>query len=173
MLKNRLTFRMMLTVVLVLLASATAIAQQESASTALCSLPASAASNTDPLKAAEYILIQNQCLKQVLALRDEQLKAKDDRISAKDGEITTLKLQKSLIEGADKDRANANNIDTERVADCREQLAKADARIYQLEHPGILRTIFSKRSLGGFAIGATADHFLLNGQTPNIFNISR
>jgi hypothetical protein len=68
-------------------------------------------------------------------------------------QIATLKEQKQDLLSANKDRRDAGTIDQVRVEACQNQLAKADAEIYRLRHPGLLSSLFDKRSLSGAIVG--------------------
>lgn len=95
------------------------------------------------MKAAEE---REKLLNDRLAEKDEVIKAKDGTIAVKDEMI-------GLLKSATSDRKQAGNIDDLRLADAHEQLAKADARIHQLEHPGFFRTLFDVKTLSGAGLG--------------------
>ena len=76
--------------------------------------------------------------------------------------IAEKQLEKSQENRADAGRVF--NIDDQRVVACQQQLssaeralAKADARVWTLEHPGVLREIFEPKQLlkvgGAFFLG--------------------
>lgn len=90
-------------------------------------------------------------------LLNDRLAAKDEIIKAKDGTIAIREEQLELAKSANKDRSGANTIDQFRVEACQTQLAKADARIWSLEHPGLLKELFEPKQLikigGAFWLG--------------------
>lgn len=93
---------------------------------------------------------------------NDRLAAKDEVIRAKDGTISVRDEQLDFAKGANKDRAGANTVDQVRVEACQQQLAKADARIFTLEHPGLLKELFEPKQFlkmsGAFWLGrVTAD----------------
>lgn len=86
-------------------------------------------------------------------LLNDRLAAKDEIIRAKDGTIEILETQKELAAKMASNSGRIETIDQARFEACSAQLTKADARIYSLEHPGLLRSIFDVRSATGFMMG--------------------
>ena len=76
---------------------------------------------------------------------------------------TTIDAQKGHIKLAEKqlekqtaNRADAGqifNLEGERLADCRQQLLKADVEIARLRNPPFLKRMFSSESIIGFGTG--------------------
>lgn len=99
-----------------------------------------------------------------LAVAEERNKLLEDRLQAKDATILNLEgvikvrdEQLELAKSANKDRATVNVGDAGMLSQCNLQLAKADARIYQLEHPSLLKTLFDPKvfvpAVGAFYLG--------------------
>ena len=153
-LKKKLGQSSLLVVLSVLLGCANAYAQQGS-STIASPLLASPVSkqDSDTLKALEIALIRLKASEERNALLEDRLKAKDAVIEAKEGLIAVRDEQIALLKEANKDRATVNNGDARMLASCETQLAKADAEIHRLRFPGLLRSIFDFRTLGGAAVG--------------------
>ena len=82
-----------------------------------------------------------------IKLLNDRLGAKDTIIQAKDGLIAIRDEQLKLALEANKDRSGANAIDQFRIDACQQTLAKADARVYELEHPGVLKELFAPKQL--------------------------
>lgn len=114
----------------------------------------------DPIaKALEQAVNRLAVAEEKNRLFEARLEAKDATIAAKEGLIAVRDEQLKLALSANRDRGGANTIDQFRIEACQSQLSKADARIYTLEHPGFLATLFDKRSLTGAAIGFGAGRF--------------
>lgn len=113
--------------------------------------------DSETLKALEIANIRLKAANETIALLNDRLAAKDEIITAKDGTIAVRNEQLELAKSAGKDRAGANTIDAMRFSACETQLAKADARIYALEHPGLLQQLFAPKELlkigGAFYLG--------------------
>lgn len=92
-----------------------------------------------------------------IKLLNDRLVAKDEIIAAKSGTIAVREEQLELAKSANKDRAGANAIDQFRIDACNAQLAKADARVWSLEHPGLLKELFEPKQIlklgGAFFLG--------------------
>jgi hypothetical protein len=118
------------------------------------------AQDSETLKALEVLNIRLAAAKETIRLKDEQLKAKDAIIEAREAEISLRKEQLELAKSAGRDRATVNagdarqmEADAKILAACENQLAKAEARIFSLEHPGLLKRLFDPDGLVKFAIG--------------------
>ena len=90
-------------------------------------------------------------------LLEEQLKAKDDRLAAKDDRIQNLTERIELMKANRVDTNAVNTGDALMLQACNQQLAKADAEIFNLRHPGLLRELFAPKELikigGAFWLG--------------------
>lgn len=109
--------------------------------------------DSELLKLLEITKIQRDAAVEKNKLLEDRLAAKDEIIRAKDGTIAIRDEQLVLAKGAIADRTQVNNGDARMLSACELQLSKADARIHQLEHPGIFRTLFDVKTLTGFGIG--------------------
>jgi hypothetical protein len=115
----------------------------------------------ETLKQLEITNIRLAAANEQVKLLNDRLAAKDSIIAAKDGLISIRDQQLELALSANKDRAGANTIDQFRIDACNAQLAKSDARIWTLEHPGLLKELFAPKEIlklgGAFWLGrATA-----------------
>lgn len=145
-----------LTAGLVLLASVNCYGQTAFPTTATLSQP-SPAQDSETLKALEIANIRLAAANEQIKLLNDRIVAKDEVIKAKDGVIAIREEQLELAKSANKDRTEVNAIDQFRIDACQQQLAKADARIYTLEHPGLLKELFAPKQIlklgGAFWLG--------------------
>ena len=146
----------LLTVAFVLSACAICSAQTVSSTTAPPS-PASPVRDSETLKALEISNLRLKAAEEREKLLNDRLVAKDEIIRAKDGLIAIRDEQLEFAKSANKDRAGANTVDQFRIEACQQQLSKADARIFSLEHPGLLKELFEPKQLikigGAFWLG--------------------
>lgn len=142
----------LLIVALVLSASATCYAQTTSSTTAEQS-HASPAQDSETLKALEIANIRLAAANETIKLLNDRLAEKDAVIQAKEGTIAVKDEMISLLKSANQDRATVNTGDARILEMCNVQLGRAEARIFKLEHPGLLRSIFDPRALTGFGLG--------------------
>lgn len=99
------------------------------------------------MKALEIANIRLAAANEQIKLLNDRLVAKDEIIKAKDGTIAVREEQLELAKSANKDRSSANAIDAFRLDACQQQLSKADARVWSLEHPGLLKELFEPKQL--------------------------
>lgn len=99
-------------------------------------------------------------------MKDEQIKTLNERLVVKDERIAVLTEQKGGLQGANADRQEARKFDLERIADRDVIIAKQQAEIDRLRHPGLFASIFDKRSVYGFVAGFGGCK-LTNGGTTN------
>jgi len=149
---KKLRLTSLLTVALVLSACVTCYAQTTSDTTAQRS-HASPAQDSETLKALEIANIRLAAANETIKLLNGRLSEKDAVIEAKEGTIATKDEVIALLKSANLDRAAVNTGDARVLEACNQQLAKAEARIYALEHPGLLKSIFDGRTLSGFGAG--------------------
>jgi hypothetical protein len=133
--------------------------------TAPPSLASPAVQDNETLKALEIANIRLKAAEEREKLLNERIAAKDEIIRAKDGTIAVRDEQLALVRSANTDRRAIDDSQRERLMDAKEQLAKADARIHQLEHPGFLRSLFDTRT----AYGAIAGYGLCKASSSSIF----
>lgn len=95
-----------------------------------------------------------------IRLLNDRLTAKDEIIKAKEGTIAVRDEQLALAKSANQDRSTVNagdarmmEADKKILARCDAQLEKAEARIWSLEHPGLLRQIFNTDTLAKVGAG--------------------
>lgn len=116
----------------------------------------------DPIaKALEQAVNRLAVAEEKNRLLEDRLAAKDEIIRAKDGTIAIRDEQLALAKSANQDRAAVNVGDLGLLNECKNQLAKADAEIYNLRNPGLLRELFAPKEVlkigGAFFLGrATA-----------------
>ena len=120
-----------------------------------------AAQDSETLKALEIANIRLAAANETIRLLNDRLAAKDAVIQAKDGLIEIRDEQLALAKSANQDRAAVNVGDLGLLNECKNQLAKADAEIYNLRNPGLLRELFAPKEIlkigGAFFLGrATA-----------------
>lgn len=129
--------------------------------------PVASSQQDDPL-ARQLEIVSNRLLtaEELNRLKDEQIKTLNERLAVKDERIAILTSQKGDIQGANSDRQAARTIDLERIADRDTIIAKQQAEIDRLRHPGLLASIFDTRSAYGFGAGFAACK-LTNGGTTN------
>jgi len=109
--------------------------------------------DSETLKALEIANIRLAAANETIKLLNDRLAEKDAVIEAKQGTIAVKDEMISLLKSANQDRATVNTGDARVLEMCNTQLAKAEARIFKLEHPGLLRSIFDARTLSGFGAG--------------------
>lgn len=108
----------------------------------------------DPVaKALEQAVNRLAVAEEKNRLLQDRLQAKDATIQGLEGVVKVRDQQLELALSANKDRAQVNNGDARMLAQCENQLSKADARIFSLEHPGFWKSLFDQRTLTGAAIG--------------------
>lgn len=139
----------------------TCSAQTGSNTTAPLSLANRAAQDNETLKALEIANIRLAAANETIRLLNDRLAAKDAVIEAKNGLIEIRDEQLALAKSANQDRAAVNVGDLGLLNECKNQLAKADAEIYNLRNPGLLRELFAPKEVlkigGAFFLGrATA-----------------
>lgn len=133
---------------------------------ACLSVAAQTVPQDDPIaKALEQAVNRLAVADETIKLLNERLAAKDAIIQAKDGTIAVRDEQLALVRSANTDRRAIDDSQRERLMDAKEQLAKADARIHQLEHPGFLRSLFDPRT----AYGAIAGYGMCKASSSSIF----
>jgi hypothetical protein len=86
-------------------------------------------------------------------LLEARIQAKDATIQALEGTIKVRDQQLELMTAANKDRQQVNTGDARILSMCEANLAKADARIYKLEHPGFIKSLFDFRTISGGVVG--------------------
>lgn len=122
-------------------------------------------SQDDPIALAIEKAVNRAVLAEAkVELYEEKLKAKDERIEALQMQIAVLKEQKGDLQGANQERREARTIDLERIADRDILIAKQDAEIQRLRHPGFFASLFDKRTIYGGIAGFGACK-LTNGGT--------
>lgn len=88
---------------------------------------------------------------------EARLKDKDQIVEAWKGRAEIAEKQLNLSGAMDRNSQQVQSIDQFRVESCQQQLAKADARIFNLEHPGLLKELFEPKQLvkigGAFWLG--------------------
>ena len=109
--------------------------------------------DSQTLKALEIANIRLSAANETIALLNERLKEKDAVIGALEGKDAVKTEMIDLLKSANKDRAFVNNGDARMLEACNQQLLKSEARIFKLEHPGILKSIFDVKSATGFMMG--------------------
>lgn len=162
---KKLTQSCLLSVAFVLSACVLCSAQTTTTPTAPASQQNHAApQDSDTLKALEITNIRLAAANETIRLLNDRLSAKDEIIKAKEGTIAVRDEQLALAKSANQDRSTVNagdarmmEADRKILAACEAQLSKADARIWSLEHPGLLRQIFNTDTLAKVGAG-----FLLN-----------
>lgn len=114
----------------------------------------SARSQDDPIaKKLEETVNRLAVAEEKNRLLDDRIEAKQATIEAKDLQIAELKKALAAAEKMDQKQIQVNTGDARMLSACESQLAKAEARIFSLEHPGLLRSIFDFRTLTGAAAG--------------------
>lgn len=118
--------------------------------------------DSETLKALEIANIRLAAANETIKLLNDRLAAKDTVIQAKEGLIAVRDEQLALAKSANQDRAQVNVGDAVMLNECKNQLARADAEIFNLRNPGLLRELFAPKELLkiglGFGIGrATAN----------------
>lgn len=95
-----------------------------------------------------------------LKLLEEKLGVKDDRLAVANDTIKDLKEQRDWwktaaqeSKSASADRKDAGTLYEQRLQDHKEMLAKANAEIERLRHPGLLASVFDTRTLSGAVVG--------------------
>jgi len=154
---KRLRRSSLLIVLLVCAGFATVSGQTKSPLTVQPSLESPAASeqgkDSETLKALEIANIRLSAANEKIGLLEQRILEKDQVIGALEGKDAVKTEMIDLLKSANKDRAFVNNGDARMLVACNEQLAKSEARIFKLEHPGLLKSIFDTRSATGFMMG--------------------
>lgn len=111
------------------------------------------AQDSDILKLLEKTKLELDFANQKNKLLEDRLAAKDEIIKAKDGTIAVRDEQLQLAKDALTARTQVNTGDARILQACENQLAKAEARINSLEHPGFIKSLFDARTLSGAFMG--------------------
>jgi uncharacterized coiled-coil protein SlyX len=114
---------------------------------------ASPAQDSETLKALEIVNLRLAAAHETIKLLNDRLTEKDAIADALRSNIAVKDEMISLLKSANQDRTTVNTGDARILEACNQQLTKAEARIWKLEHPGLLRSIFDPRSLTGFGAG--------------------
>lgn len=101
----------------------------------------------------EVTKLQLDAERQKTALMQDRLDAKDTTIKALQGVVDVRDQQLQLAKDALAARTAVNTGDARLLTEYQTQLAKADARIAKLEHPGFLRSVFDYRTMTGAITG--------------------
>jgi hypothetical protein len=109
--------------------------------------------DSQTLKALEIANIRLSAANEKNTLLEQRIADKDITIKALEDAIATRKELGAELKSANQDRATVNNGDARMLVACNAQVDKAEARIFKLEHPGLLRQIFDTRSATGFMFG--------------------
>jgi predicted nucleotidyltransferase len=145
------TLKYLCCVVIVLSACVICSNAQTQGLTVAPSLPS--AQDSEILKLLEKTKLELDFALEKHKLYEARLQAKDTTIQNLEGAVKQRDEQLALALSANKDRAQVNTGDARILSMCEANLAKADARIYKLEHPGFLRSIFDYRTLSGAVVG--------------------
>lgn len=111
------------------------------------------AQDSEILKLLEKTKIERDAAVERNKLLEDRIAAKDEIIRAKDGTLAVREEQLQLAKDALTSRTQVNTGDARMLSACEVQLAKADARIYALENPGFLKTLFKPQTLFSFGAG--------------------
>lgn len=90
-------------------------------------------------------------------LYEGRLKDKDQIIEAWKGRAENDEKQLALSDKIDTNSQRVQTLDSIRLLACQDTLAKADARVWSLEHPGLLKELFEPKQIlklgGAFFLG--------------------
>lgn len=115
------------------------------------------AQDSELLKLLEITKIQRDAAVEKNKLYEDRLAAKDAIIEAQKGIIDVRDQQLVLAKRVDVNSQQINTIEKEQIRACEQQLAKADAEIFNLRNPGLLRELFAPKELlkisGAFFLG--------------------
>lgn len=117
------------------------------------SVVAQSTSDSETLKALEIASIRLKAAEEREKLLNDRLAEKDAIADALRGNIAVKDEMIALLKSANQDRTAVNTGDARILEACNQQLTKAEARIWKLEHPGLLKSIFDPRTLTGFGAG--------------------
>lgn len=152
--------RLVLISLLIVLSGQVALAQNSQAynhlsgSTAPPTRGKSVVSQDDPVaKALEQAINRLAVAEEKNRLLEARIQAKDATIQALEGTIKVRDQQIELVRSANQDRIQVNTGDARVLQACEKQLSKAEARIYALEHPGFLKSLFKPETLFSFGAG--------------------
>jgi len=119
-----------------------------STSTSTPSSGSSAGLPDDPvLKALNEMTIRAIAAEAKVEQYEFRVQALNQVIEAWKGRSETVEKQLTLALENRKDAGQVFTVDDQRVAACQQQLTKAEARVYTLEHPGVLRELFEPKQL--------------------------
>jgi replication fork clamp-binding protein CrfC len=115
----------------------------------------------DPVaKALEQAVNRLAVAEETNRLLEDRLAAKDSRIMNLMGVIAVRDEQLKLAQESRTDLGTVASIDQVRIEACQQQLAKADAEIHRLRHPGFLKSIFDPKvitsAMGGYLVGRSS-----------------
>lgn len=128
--------------------------------------------DSNTLKALEITNIRLDAANKTIELLNQRIADKDALIEAQRGLIATREDQLAKATKIDTNSQQIQTIDQVRVEACQSQLAKADAEIHRLRYPGLLSSIFDKRTAYGAIAGFTIGRLTANQTSGNPFQFT-
>lgn len=131
--------------------------------------PASDPKGLELEKAIDKVAARAELAEKLNIEKDKQIEILNSRLADKDEIIVMLKTQKGDFAEAITLRKEARDIQLERMSDRDRLIAKQDAEIQRLRHPGFFASLFDKRTAYG-AIAGFGVCKLTDGGTTNPFS---